>query len=195
MCITNAFFPHKRIHQTTWYPPNPRAEPSLKDYALVRCRLRPSVVDTRVHREAGINSDHRLVVLSLRLKLHRKGSKPQKTFDAQLCKEEDLRRDYMEAIRIKYHIFMYRSRLFISHPPIFLFLTGFIFFHILVTVIDSPTRSFFSFSTLPLLSRPRLLSHSACYPRRHVLHISRLAVFCNHSSLMRNPGLGSKRLI
>ena len=49
-CITNILFPHKRIHQTTWYLPTPSAEPSLKDYVLVRHRLRPSVLDTRVQR-------------------------------------------------------------------------------------------------------------------------------------------------
>ena len=24
LCITNTIFPHKRIHQATWYPPDPR---------------------------------------------------------------------------------------------------------------------------------------------------------------------------
>ena len=48
MCVTNTVFPHKRIHQQSWYPPNPRAQPNLKDYVLVRQRLRPSVLDTRV---------------------------------------------------------------------------------------------------------------------------------------------------
>ena len=44
----------------------------------------------------------RLVVLSLRLKMQMKGSRrPQKTFDAQLCKEEDHWRDYIEAIWFK----------------------------------------------------------------------------------------------
>ena len=34
---------------------------------------------------------------------------------------------------------------------------------------------------------PAFLSCSACIPCRHVVHISRFAVFCNHSSLMRTP--------
>ena len=50
MCITITLFPHKAIHQATWYPPDMNAKPSLKDYVLVRHRLRPSVMDTRVFR-------------------------------------------------------------------------------------------------------------------------------------------------
>ena len=90
MCITNTLFPHKRIHQTTWYAPNPSAEPSLKDYVL------------RVHRGADIDSDHRLVVLSIRHKLQRKVHRRQQSFDAQLCKKEDHRREYMEEVRTQF---------------------------------------------------------------------------------------------
>ena len=39
MCIANTLFPHKSIHQTTWYPPNLYAEPILKDSVLVQHRL------------------------------------------------------------------------------------------------------------------------------------------------------------
>ena len=48
MCVTNTLFPQKVIHQATWYSPDSRAKPSLKDYVLVKHRLRPSVMDTRV---------------------------------------------------------------------------------------------------------------------------------------------------
>ena len=83
--------------------PNPSAEPSLKDYVLVQHRLRPSVLDTRVCKGADIDSDHRLVVLSIRLNLQRKvHRRQQKSFDAQLCKEEDHRREYMEEIRTQF---------------------------------------------------------------------------------------------
>ena len=52
--LTISLFPHKRIHQASWYPPNPRAQPSLKDYVLVIRRLPQSVLDTRVYRGADI---------------------------------------------------------------------------------------------------------------------------------------------
>ena len=103
LCVTNTLFPHKRIHQQSWYPPNPRAQPSLKDYVLVRQRLRPSVLDTRVFRGADIDSDHRLVVVSLRLKLKRKPSQRSgKSFDAHLLKEEEERGEYMNTIRSRF---------------------------------------------------------------------------------------------
>ena len=100
MCITNTLFPHKHIHQATWYPPNSRASPSLKDYILVRRRLRPSVLDTRVYRGGDIDSDHRLVIVSLRLKLKRRANgKPGKCFDVELLKQAERRGEYLETIQ------------------------------------------------------------------------------------------------
>jgi len=56
-----------------------------------------------VCRGADIDSDHRLVVLSIRLKLQRKvHRRQQRSFDAQLCEEEDHRREYMEEIRTQF---------------------------------------------------------------------------------------------
>ena len=36
MCMTNTVFPYKHIYQYSWYPPNPRAQASLKDYKQAR---------------------------------------------------------------------------------------------------------------------------------------------------------------
>ena len=101
LCITNTLFLHKRIHQATWYPPDPRAKPSIKDYVLVKQRLRPSVLDTRVYRGADLNSDHWLVSVSLHLKLKRKKPSPGpgRTFEVKLLKEVDRQLDYMESIK------------------------------------------------------------------------------------------------
>ncbi len=52
LTITNSLFPHKLTHQASRYPPNLRAQPSLKDYVLVRRWLRPSVLSTRAYRGA-----------------------------------------------------------------------------------------------------------------------------------------------
>ena len=101
LCITNTLFPHKQIHQATWYPLDPRAKPNIKDYVLVKQRLRLSVLDTRVYRGADLNSDHRLVNVSLHLKLKRKKPSPGpgRTFEVKLLKEVDRRVDYMESIK------------------------------------------------------------------------------------------------
>ena len=61
MTITNTMFSHKRIHQATWYPPNLKAAPSIKDFILVKRRLSPSMVDTRVYRGADIDTLHTTV--------------------------------------------------------------------------------------------------------------------------------------
>ena len=100
MCITNTLFPHKTIHQATWYPPDARAKPSLKDYVLVKRRLRPSVMDTRVFRGADLDTDHRLVVVTLRLKLDKKSNQRKgKRFETALLGKTDRRMAYVEALR------------------------------------------------------------------------------------------------
>ena len=95
MCVTNTVFPHKRIHQYSWYPPNPRAQASLKDYILVKQRLRLSVLDTQVFRGTDLDNDHRLVVMSMRLKLKRKQrQRSGKPFDVHLLKQVKKRGEF-----------------------------------------------------------------------------------------------------
>lgn len=48
-----------------------RAKSSLKDSVLVKHRLRTLVKDTRVFRGGGLDSDHRLAVVTLCLKLEK----------------------------------------------------------------------------------------------------------------------------
>ena len=100
LCITNTFFPHKQIHQATWYPPDARARPSTKDFVLVKQRLQPSVLDTRVYRGADLDSDHRLVIVSLRPKLAKRRKQQQKKgFDTELLQQIDQRAEYLQSIR------------------------------------------------------------------------------------------------
>ena len=81
-------------------PTRSPCQPSIKDYVLVKQRLRPSVLDTRVYRGADLNSDHRLVIASLQLKVMRKKGcpRPGRTFEVELLKEMDRQADYMESI-------------------------------------------------------------------------------------------------
>ena len=80
--------------------PDPLAKPSIKDYVLVKQRHIPSVLDTRVYRGVDLNSDHRLVIASLQLKVMRKKGcpGPGRKFEVELLKEVDRRADYMESI-------------------------------------------------------------------------------------------------
>ena len=99
LCLTNTYFPHKRIHQATWYPPDPSRPPSLKDYILVKQRMMPSVLDTRVFRGADIDSDHRLVVISIRLKLRsRPKEKRGRHFDVKCLQDAATKAAFVNTI-------------------------------------------------------------------------------------------------
>ena len=69
--ITNTFFQHKNIHTATWYPPNPKLQPSLKDYVLVKQSIQKMVHYTRVRRGPNFDSDHKLVCSKMVLKLQK----------------------------------------------------------------------------------------------------------------------------
>ena len=97
-------FQHKWIHQASWYPPNAKAQPSLKDYILVRQRMRSFILDTRVYRGADINSDHRLVVTSIVLKLNRPKKKSMKSkFNVGLLAHDDVQSAFMESIQDRFN--------------------------------------------------------------------------------------------
>ena len=97
-------FQHKWIHQASWYPPNAKAQPSLKDYILVRQRMRSFILDTRVYRGADIDSDHRLVVTSIVLKLNRPKKKSMKSkFNVGLLAHDDVQSAFMESIQDRFN--------------------------------------------------------------------------------------------
>ena len=78
-CITNTMFQHKQIHLASWYPPNAKAQPSLKDYILVQQRMRSFILNTRVYRGTDTDIDHQLVDTSIVLKINRPRKKTMKS--------------------------------------------------------------------------------------------------------------------
>ena len=79
--ITNTFFHHKNIHTATWYPPNPKLQPSLKDYVLVKQSMQKMVHDTRVRRGPNFDNDHKLVCSKMVRKFQKpRGERRVKTF-------------------------------------------------------------------------------------------------------------------
>ena len=72
LVISNTFFKHPPIHRDTYTHPDGHHRQML-DLILVNRRFRSSVLDTRVRRSARsfINSDHELVVCTVRLKLRK----------------------------------------------------------------------------------------------------------------------------
>ena len=73
LIISNTWFQHKLLHRTTWFRNGDRSRPGhMIDYILVNKRFRTSVLDTRVYRSTLHESDHELVISSLRFKIKAK---------------------------------------------------------------------------------------------------------------------------
>ena len=73
LIVSNTWFRHKPLHQVTWFRNGDRSRPGhMIDYVLVKKRFRTSVLDTRVYRSTLHESDHELVVSSLRFKIKAK---------------------------------------------------------------------------------------------------------------------------
>ena len=111
LCIMNTFFEHKHIHLATWYPPDPKAYPSVKDYILVKQRMKPSIVDTRVYRGGDMDSDHRLLVAMVKIRLMRtkcnRNRPTEHLYDANLLQLDPKKEEFAESFS---HTFEHRTR-------------------------------------------------------------------------------------
>jgi hypothetical protein len=81
LIVTNTFFQHKPMHQTSWMHPGKKVWHML-DYALVNRKFRSSVEDVRVHRTAAgaIGTDHHLLraKVKIHLRSRRKNQQPKR---------------------------------------------------------------------------------------------------------------------
>jgi exonuclease III len=71
LVIANTLFPHKRIHMYTHVAPAAPGQQGLErvlDYILFSKRFRSSIRDCRVFRGVDLDSDHRLLVMTLQLR-------------------------------------------------------------------------------------------------------------------------------
>ena len=69
LVITNTLVQRKEVHKYTWYSNDGRTRKML-DYIIVSRRWRSSITNCRTYRSAELgNTDHRLVVSNLRLRL------------------------------------------------------------------------------------------------------------------------------
>ena len=70
LLVTNTWFKHKNIHKATWFRNGDRSRHGhIIDYVLVNRRFRTTILDTRVYRSVLHDSDHELVVSTLRFKI------------------------------------------------------------------------------------------------------------------------------
>ena len=70
LLVTNTWFKHKNIHKATWFHNGDRSRRGhIIDYVLVNRRFRTTILDTRVYHSVLHDSDHELVVSTLRFKI------------------------------------------------------------------------------------------------------------------------------
>ena len=79
MVVTNTLFQHRPCHQHTWFHPAQSSHSGhMLDYVLVSQQFCSSILDTRVYRKTNLESDHRLVVSKVRLKLKARRKRAQR---------------------------------------------------------------------------------------------------------------------
>ncbi len=69
LVLANTYFPHKRIHTYTFVPRGGNQPRRVIDYILASKRCRSSLRDCRVFSDVDVASDHRLLVLTAKLRL------------------------------------------------------------------------------------------------------------------------------
>ena len=77
MAIMSTMFPHKDIHKVTWNSPDGVTQNQI-DHITVNNKFMRSVMDVRAYRAADAESDHNLVVGTVKLKLASVGKKQEK---------------------------------------------------------------------------------------------------------------------
>ncbi|CAM4848500.1 unnamed protein product [Rotaria magnacalcarata] len=104
--VSNTFFQHKLLHQTSWMHPGNKIWHMI-DYTLVNKKFRSSVEDVRMYRRASgaIGTDHHLMrtKIKIHLKSRRKGVLQKKTsIDAVKLKDEKLVEAFQKGLRERF---------------------------------------------------------------------------------------------
>nr|KAG5694275.1 hypothetical protein BaRGS_031993 [Batillaria attramentaria] len=102
--ITGTCFPHPEAHKATWVSPDGNTRNQI-DHMMIRREWRRSVQDTRVYRGADAASDHYLVIMELKLKLHRNPNrtKAKPRFDNQKLENPIFKAKYCVELRNRFH--------------------------------------------------------------------------------------------
>ena len=104
LVIGGTLFKHPDIHKLTWVSPNGRDINQI-DHVMINGSWRRSLLDVVVRRGADINSEHYLVVASLRLKLRsarKKDSGPTRPDDSRL-RAPECRRNLIFALKNRFN--------------------------------------------------------------------------------------------
>ena len=105
LVITGTCFPHRTAHKATWVSPNGRTQNQI-DQMMIRKEWRRSVEHTRVYRGADAASDHYLLVVKIKLKLHRNpnSAKTNARFDTQKLENEMLKSRFSVELRNRFAV-------------------------------------------------------------------------------------------
>jgi len=102
LTVLNTLFQHKLVHTWTWCSPDGVTKNQI-DYIICSQRLAPSVHDCRVFRGAEFQSDHRLLVASVKLRLCRSRLQPkQPRLQLELLRDVVVQEEFMVQVQRKY---------------------------------------------------------------------------------------------
>ena len=102
LTVLNTLFQHKLVHTWTWCSPDGVTKNQI-DYIICSQRLAPSVHDCRVFRGAEFQSDHRLLVASVKLRLCRSRLQPkQPRLQLELLRDAVVQEEFMVQVQQKY---------------------------------------------------------------------------------------------
>ncbi|XP_049942593.1 uncharacterized protein LOC126419449 [Schistocerca serialis cubense] len=101
LAIANSWYKKRSSHKITWYSGD-WSQTSVVDYVLVDRQMMSSLTDVKVISSEALDSDHRLLVATLREKKDRRATDIQeKRLKTWMLKEDERRTQYQTLIRKK----------------------------------------------------------------------------------------------
>ncbi|XP_013775841.1 craniofacial development protein 2-like [Limulus polyphemus] len=101
LVIGGTIYPHRKIHKTTWTPPNGKTDNQIDHFTIDR-KWRRSLLDVRARRGADAASDHQLLVATLKTKLISScdsSGRPHHKFNIQFLKDGKKKEEFNCEVR------------------------------------------------------------------------------------------------